>query len=64
MHHRNTVRCVVAGLLFVTFFTVGAVAQGQGCLRCVNGGGTPGTLSIFQPGSTTTKGVIGNSTIT
>jgi hypothetical protein len=58
MNYRSMVRCVVACLLFVTFFTVGAVAQGQGCLKCVNGGGTPGTLPIFTPGSTATKGVI------
>jgi hypothetical protein len=64
MNYRSTRCCIGVGLLLVTFFTVGAVAQGQGCLRCVNGGGTPGTLPIFQPGSTATKGVVGNSSIT
>jgi hypothetical protein len=64
MNYRSTLRCVGASLLLVTFFTAGAEAQGQGCLRCVNGGGTPGTLPIFQPGSTATKGVVGNSSIT
>jgi hypothetical protein len=64
MNYRSAVRCIVAGLLLVTFFAVEAVAQGQGCLRCVNGGGTPGTLPIFKPGSTATKGVIGDSTVT
>ncbi len=64
MNYRSRVPCIVAGLLLVTFLTVGAEAQGQGCLNCVTGGGTPGTLPIFKPGSTATKGVVGDSSIT
>jgi len=64
MNYRSTVRCVGAGLLLGTFLTVGAVAQSDDCRRCVTGGGTPGTLPIFKPGSTATRGVVGNSSIT
>ncbi len=64
MNFRSTVRGIAATVLFVIAFTMGAAAQGEGCRRCVDGGGTPGTLPIFKPGSTATKGMIGNSTIT
>ncbi len=63
-HQSSWVRfAVIFALLVIPVATCAQTAQLPPCPTCVTGGGTPGTLPVFTSGSTSTRGVVTNSTI-